>query len=74
MEGFALNTTISSVTGLERLLTVNEYCAWRGISKGAAAQERYMGNGPKFIKAGKSVRYSESSCREWIEENTKDRT
>lgn len=74
MEESIVTTSIASVTGLERLLTVDEYCAWRGISKGAAAQERYMGNGPKFIKAGKSVRYSESSCREWIEENTKVRT
>ncbi|MGP9489862.1 helix-turn-helix transcriptional regulator [Glutamicibacter sp. AOP38-B1-38] len=63
-----------SVTGLERLLTVDEYCAWRGISKGTAANERYMGNGPKFIKAGKSVRYAESDLKNWIEENTKDRT
>lgn len=63
-----------SIEPLEKLLTVDEYCEWRGISKGAAAQERYMGNGPKFIKAGKSVRYTVSACQEWLDQQTRDRT
>lgn len=45
-----------------------------GVTVPALAQMRYMGNGPKFIKLGKSVRYRDSSIKEWLEENTKDRT
>ncbi|WP_431711113.1 helix-turn-helix transcriptional regulator [Glutamicibacter uratoxydans] len=66
--------TETAGSGLGRLLTVDEYCAWRGISKGAAAQERYLGNGPKFLKLGKSIRYTESSLQAWVNENTRDRT
>lgn len=58
----------------EKLLTVSEYCEWRGISKGAAAQERYLGKGPKFIKAGRSVRYRASDLKEWLEAQTRQQT
>lgn len=69
-----MTESIANATGLERLLTIDEYCVWRGISKGAAAQERYVGNGPKFLKLGKSVRYSEKSIQEWLDQQTRDRT
>lgn len=63
-----------TVAPLERLLTIDEYCEWRGISKGAAAQERYRGNGPRFIKAGKSVRYTVNDIQAWLDQQTRDRT
>lgn len=59
---------------LEKLLTIKEYCEWRGISTGAAAQERYRGQGPKFIKAGKQIRYTISDIQAWLEKQTRDRT
>lgn len=59
---------------LSEVLTVDEYCAWRGITKGAAGQERYRGIGPKFIKVGKSVLYRVSDVNEWLEQNARDRT
>lgn len=43
-------------------------------SLGALAQMRYRGNGPKFIKIGKLVRYRDSDIKEWLEQNAKDRT
>jgi predicted DNA-binding transcriptional regulator AlpA len=58
----------------EKLLTVSEYCEWRGISKGSAAQERYLGKGPKFIKAGRSVRYRASDLTEWLDAQTRQQT
>lgn len=63
-----------SVESLEKLFTVDEYCEWLGISKGAAAQDRYMGRGPKFIKFGKQVRYRESDVQAWLDQQTRDRT
>lgn len=59
---------------LADVLTVVEYCAWRGITKAAAGQERYRGTGPKFIKAGKSVLYRVSDLNAWLEQNARDRT
>lgn len=59
---------------LEQMLTIDQFCEWRGISRAAAAQERYRGDGPKFLKLGKQVRYLASDCQAWIEQNTKDRT
>lgn len=65
---------MTTQVSLEKLLTIDDYCEWRGISKGAAAQERYRGNGPKFIKAGKQIRYTVSSIQAWLEQQTRDRT
>ncbi|SMX65460.1 hypothetical protein BSP109_00207 [Brevibacterium sp. Mu109] len=39
------------------IATVEDYCARYGITREAAAQERYRGNGPKFFKRGRSVFY-----------------
>ncbi|MGO2482871.1 MULTISPECIES: helix-turn-helix transcriptional regulator [Glutamicibacter] len=65
---------MTTQASLEKLLTIDEYCEWRGISKGAAAQERYRGTGPQFIKAGKQIRYTVSSIQAWLEQQTRDRT
>lgn len=58
----------------DRLLTPEEYCKWRGISKASAAQERYLGKGPKFIKAGRSVRYRASDLTAWLDAQTRQQT
>lgn len=58
----------------EKLLTVSEYCEWRGISKASAAQERYLGKGPKFIKAGRSIRYRASDLTAWLDAQTRQQT
>lgn len=39
------------------IATVDDYCARYGITRKAAAQERYRGTGPKFFKRGRSVFY-----------------
>lgn len=51
-----------------------EYCAFRGISKGASAQERYKGTGPRFIKAGKRVYYDPADVYAWLDSNKISRT
>lgn len=42
-----------------------------GTTKGALAQMRYRGMGPKFIKLGaKAVRYSMTDVNDWLAANT----
>lgn len=58
----------------DKLLTVPEYCEWLGVSKGSAAQDRYLGKGPKFIKLGRSIRYRLSDVNEWLDAQTHQQT
>jgi predicted DNA-binding transcriptional regulator AlpA len=54
---------------LTKLVTAEQYAEWRGITKNAAAAERYNGNGPKFVKAGRRVYYRVADVNEWLEQN-----
>lgn len=58
----------------EKLYTPKELAEWRGTTVATLAQERYKGTGPKFIKLGKTVRYSETHVKEWLDANTHQRT
>jgi predicted DNA-binding transcriptional regulator AlpA len=59
----------------EPLATDAEFCEFVGITKAAAAQLRYMGRGPKFVKiTGRQVRYRWSDIHQWVEEQTRMRT
>lgn len=52
----------------------SEYAEFRGISKGAAAQERYKGDGPRFIRAGRSIYYDPADVYSWMDANKVQRT
>ena len=41
-----------------------------GTSAGVLANWRYMGQGPKFIKVVKSIRYRASDVEAWLDANT----
>jgi predicted DNA-binding transcriptional regulator AlpA len=57
------------------LMTPEEVSDWTGLSRGALAQLRYKGEGPKFIKLGaKTVRYFRGHVQEWLEGNVHQRT
>lgn len=56
------------------LLTSAELGRSLGKSTGALAQWRYLGVGPRFIKAGKSVRYRVSDVEAWLDEQTRQQT
>ena len=51
-----------------------QYCEFRGISEPAAAQERYKGTGPRFIKAGKTLYYDPIDVYDWLDANKVQRT
>ncbi|SNS55045.1 hypothetical protein SAMN05421642_103246 [Rhodococcoides kyotonense] len=58
----------------ERPWTAREYAEWRGISTESAAQERYKGTGPRFIRATGRVMYDPADVYSWLDSNKRDRT
>lgn len=56
---------------LEKLIPSSAYAQWRKITDEAAAQERYRGTGPKFIKVGRRVYYRARDIEEWLDANTR---
>jgi len=57
------------------LATPTEFCEYAGVTKGHAAQMRYAGTGPKFVKiTGRQVRYRWSDIEEWLDSRTRNRT
>jgi len=45
-----------------------------GVKVATLAQWRYRGIGPRFIKVGKLVRYSEDDLQEYIQQRTRTGT
>lgn len=51
----------------ERLMAATEAGDLLAMTRGALAQLRYLGTGPKFVKrGGRSVRYRREDLEEWI--------
>jgi predicted DNA-binding transcriptional regulator AlpA len=50
----------------ERLLTPRDAAEMLRVSMSWLAKARLSGNGPRFVKIGRSVRYPESFIREYI--------
>ncbi|ORC02207.1 helix-turn-helix transcriptional regulator [Mycobacterium persicum] len=68
---------LSQIPGkpVQPLATVDEFCEYAGITPGAAAQLRYIGRGPKFVKvSGRQVRYRWEDIEAWVAERTFTRT
>lgn len=45
-----------------------------GKSSAALANWRYLGQGPKFIKVGRSIRYRVADVESWLEAHTQQQT
>lgn len=81
---FTLNTTLvitraedemAGSTEIPRLATVEDFCDFAGLTRGQAAQMRYTGDGPEFVKVtGRQVRYRWSDIEKWVESRTRSRT
>lgn len=56
------------------IASVEEYCDRYGITREAAAQERYRGTGPKFFKRGRQVFYRWADIYAHEAGSTQDRT
>ena len=51
-----------------------ETAAFLKKSLGALAQWRYLGQGPRFVKLGRSVRYRVSDVEAWLDQQTRQHT
>jgi hypothetical protein len=60
--------------GLPELGTPPQVAKYLYTTEAALAQMRYMGTGPKFIKAGHRVLYRWADVLEWLDNNTIQRT
>lgn len=59
---------------LEPLLTPTETAMVLGVSLSWLAKARLRGNGPSFVKLGRSVRYRKSSIRDYLGARTRSST
>jgi predicted DNA-binding transcriptional regulator AlpA len=51
----------------ERLLTARDAANVLRLSESWLAKSRMRGDGPPFVKIGRSVRYAEGSLRDWLQ-------
>jgi predicted DNA-binding transcriptional regulator AlpA len=58
--------SISKSTLVERLLTVREAANFLRLSSSWLAKARMRGEGPPYVKFGRSVRYSEGALVRWM--------
>jgi predicted DNA-binding transcriptional regulator AlpA len=62
-----MNAPASKITiGIERLLTPNEAAARLRVSMSWLAKARMRGDGPAYIKVGRSIRYAEAALLQWM--------
>jgi predicted DNA-binding transcriptional regulator AlpA len=59
------------LNGRERLLTVKDAADRLRLSPSWLAKARMRGDGPPFVKLGRSVRYGESALAKWTRSRTR---
>lgn len=59
---------------LPRLMNQRDLAAYLGKSTAWCERARWAGEGPKFIKLGRHVRYRADDVLAWIEENVRTST
>jgi len=52
--------------GIERLLTPTEAADLLRVSMSWLAKARMRGDGPTYVKVGRSIRYAEASLIQWM--------
>jgi predicted DNA-binding transcriptional regulator AlpA len=58
--------TSKTTTGFERLLTTREAAAFLHLSESWLAKARMRGDGPPYVKIGRSIRYREATLVQWL--------
>jgi predicted DNA-binding transcriptional regulator AlpA len=53
-------------TGAERLLTAKEAANFLRLSLSWLAKSRLHGDGPPYLKLGRSIRYTETALMQWM--------
>ncbi len=58
--------TSKTATGFEHMLTTREAANFLRLSSSWLAKARMRGDGPPYVKIGRSVRYSEGALAQWM--------
>jgi hypothetical protein len=58
--------TTKTGAGIERLLTPNDAANFLRVSLSWLAKARMRGDGPPYIKIGRSIRYAEVALVQWM--------
>jgi len=53
-------------TGFERLLTARDAANLLRLSPSWLAKARMRGDGPRYVKLGRSIRYTETGILQWM--------
>lgn len=69
-----MNNELSATVILPRLMTQRELAAYLSKSTAWCERARWAGDGPRYIKLGRHVRYRGDDILEWIEINAKSST
>jgi hypothetical protein len=64
----------TSLDELPLLITPAELAVFLRTTSNSLAQDRYLGRGVPFVKAGRRVLYARSEVRAYLERNTLRRT
>jgi excisionase family DNA binding protein len=59
---------------LQALLTQREAARVLRVSERTLERLRVSGDGPRYVKAGRSVRFTEADLQTWIESHTRHNT
>lgn len=63
-----------TTVALPKLMNQRDLAAYLGKSTAWCERARWAGEGPKFIKLGRHVRYRADDVLAWIEENVRTST
>ncbi|WP_339638832.1 helix-turn-helix domain-containing protein [uncultured Haliea sp.] len=64
----------SELTALPRLMSQRELAVYLGKSTAWCERARWAGEGPRYVKLGRHVRYRADDVLAWIEANAKHST
>jgi predicted DNA-binding transcriptional regulator AlpA len=67
-------TALAKASTIDSLLHPREAAKMLNVSESWLAKARLSGNGPRYVKIGRSVRYPESSIREFIKSRMRGST
>jgi predicted DNA-binding transcriptional regulator AlpA len=66
--------SLEDFNGRDRLLTTKETAKRLGVSPSWLAKARMRGDGPPYVKLGRSVRYDEGVLTQWMKSRLRSST
>lgn len=59
---------MTTTTAPSDILTETDVVAMTGLARGTCAYYRHCGQGPRWFKLGRSVRYRRADVQEWLDQ------